>query len=248
MSVRRITLRGYEVVVSETAPDVDADPVVLVHGIGVSSRYFAPLGRELGRYARVVAPDLPGFGGSPRRGDPLSIREHAEVVAALVEELGLERPLLVGHSMGAQVVVEVALRRPELVGGLVLLGPVVDPTARSTVRQALRLLLDTTREPPRGVLLQIREWLRTGVRWFVRTLGPMRDYPLEQHLPLLGVPVTLARGARDPVAPSGYLRDLATRTPDARLVEVPGTAHLVMYSRPEVIAALCRETVRRQPC
>ena len=105
-----------------------------MHGIGVSSRYFAPLERDLSRDAHVVAPDLPGFGRSRVPDEPaLSVGEHADVLAALVEELALDRPVVVGHSMGAQFVTELAVRRPELVGGIVLLGPVTDPAARSVV-------------------------------------------------------------------------------------------------------------------
>lgn len=75
--------------------------VVLVHGIGVSGRYFTPLARVLSGSARVCVLDLPGFGGSPRPAAPLSIREHAEVVAGVIAAAGLRRPVLVGHSMGA---------------------------------------------------------------------------------------------------------------------------------------------------
>jgi pimeloyl-ACP methyl ester carboxylesterase len=238
VTLRHRTLRGYDVASFELWRGVPAptDPagqegdvdraVVLVHGIGVSSRYFAPLERDLSAHATVLAPDLP---------------------AALIEQTGLRRPLVVGHSMGVQFVTELAVRRPDLVGAVVLMSPVTDPAARSAWRQAFRLTLDVFREPWHGSLLQFREWLRTGVRWYLRTLVPhMRDYPLEHRIQDLTVPVTLVRGTQDPVAPSGYVRSLAVRAQDARLVEVPGTAHLVMYERPDVIAALCRGLLDRR--
>lgn len=161
------TVRGHDVAWWTTG-DGPVD-VVLVHGIGVSGRYFGPLAAELAGRARVVVPDLPGFGDSPRPSAPLSVEEHAQVVAGLVERLGLRRPVLVGHSMGAQVVTEVAVRRPDLTAGIVLVGPVADPRARSAVRQGLRLLRSVPYEPVRGALLQVREWLRTGPRWFAAT-------------------------------------------------------------------------------
>jgi pimeloyl-ACP methyl ester carboxylesterase len=259
VTLRHRTLRGYDVASFELWRGVPAptDPagqegdvdraVVLVHGIGVSSRYFAPLERDLSAHATVLAPDLPGFGRSPRQDEPLAVEEHAEVLAALIEQTGLRRPLVVGHSMGVQFVTELAVRRPDLVGAVVLMSPVTDPAARSAWRQAFRLTLDVFREPWHGSLLQFREWLRTGVRWYLRTLVPhMRDYPLEHRIQDLTVPVTLVRGTQDPVAPSGYVRSLAVRAQDARLVEVPGTAHLVMYERPDVIAALCRGLLDRR--
>jgi len=211
--------------------------VVLVHGIGVSGRYFANLARELSRSARVVIPDLPGFGDSPRPPTPLSIVEHAEVVAGMAVEAGLDRPVLVGHSMGAQVVTELALRHPGAVGGVVLVGPVTDPSGRSGLRQGLRLLRDAAHEPPGAIVLQLREWLRCGPRWYAATLPGMLEYPMEERVADLQVDVVLVRGARDPVAPAAYLARLADRAPQATSFEVPGAGHVAMFRRPEYVAA-----------
>lgn len=222
--------------------------VVLVHGIGVSSRTLRPLGRRLGSATSVVAPDLVGFGRSPRGREPLGVVEHAEVLAVLLDRLADERPLgqvlLVGHSMGAQVVTEVAVRRPDLCAGLVLLGPVTDPTARSVLRQGARLLRDVPREPWRGTVLQVREWLRTDPRWYLRTAWPMRDHRLGDVLARVQRPVLLVRGARDPVTTREHVQRLADRAPDARVLEVPGAAHLVVWSHAEAVAAACREHLR----
>lgn len=238
MAIRR-RLLGYEVDSHEWGTDQGGPTVVLVHGIGVSSRYFGPLVRELVPTSRVVAPDLPGFGTSPDPDHVLSVAENADVVAALLDELDVRRAVLVGHSMGVQFVTEVALRRPELAGALVLLSPVTDPDARSGTRQALRLARDAFHEPLRGLLVQIREWLRCGVRRYAATIPHMRDYPLGDRLSQVALPVVVVRGTQDPVSPSGYVHRLARRAKDARVVEVPGAAHLVMYSRPETVAALC---------
>lgn len=67
MTPRTLSLDGHVVACFEQSPDAPdgATPsVVLVHGIGVSSRYFGPLEQHLSRDAHVVAPDLPGFGRS----------------------------------------------------------------------------------------------------------------------------------------------------------------------------------------
>lgn len=249
MSRRTLTLDGHAVVCFDLGSGTPGDApeaVLLVHGIGVSSRYYGPLERDLSRDLRVVAPDLPGFGRStmPDR-HPLSVAEHADVLAALVEELGLDRPVVVGHSMGAQLVTELAIRRPELVGALVLLGPVVDPAAPSIARQGLRLALDFLREPPRGALLQLREYLRTGVRWYLATARHMVTYRIEERLPLVTVPVVVVRGKQDPVAPSEFVRRLAASHRDGTVEEVPGGAHLVQWSRPDAVRAIITGVRRR---
>lgn len=252
MSLRTLTLDGHAVACFELGSDPAGDgtgAVVLVHGIGVSSRYFGPLERDLSRTGRVVAPDLPGFGRSRMPDEPpLSVVEHADVLAALIEELGLDRPVVVGHSMGAQFVTELAIRRPELVGALVLVGPVVDPEAASLTRQGLRLAADFVREPPRGAALQLREYLRTGVRWYLATARHMVAYRLEERLPLVTVPVAVARGSRDPVSPSAFVRRLAASA-GGTVEEIPGGAHVVQWSRPDAVRALV-ERVRERvlPC
>lgn len=76
-------------------------PVVLVHGV-VSSRYL---------------PDLPGLGDSARPPQPLGIPELAEVLAAAIAFLGFRWPVVLGHSIGVQVAVELAVRRPAEVRG-----------------------------------------------------------------------------------------------------------------------------------
>ena len=87
---------------------------VLVHGLGVSSYYFEPLAARLARTGVVYLLDLPGFDGVPHAGQPLGIGGFADVVAAWVKQEGLTDPVMVRHSMGAQVVVEALARNPEM--------------------------------------------------------------------------------------------------------------------------------------
>ena len=233
----RARLHGYDVSVADLGSGPQA--VVLVHGIGVSRRYFGPLARILATDRRVVALDLPGFGASRGPREALSIEEHATVVEQLIRESGLERPVLVGHSMGAQVVTEVAARNPGLAERVVLIGPVVQPGTRSAVRQAWRLLRDARFEPREANAIMLTDWMRAGPRRYFATVPSMVDYPLEDRLALITVPVVLIRGEHDPVTPLDYLQQLAVRPPDATVVEVVGTGHIAMYPRPELVAELC---------
>jgi pimeloyl-ACP methyl ester carboxylesterase len=231
-------LGGHDVAV--TSAGAGEESVVLVHGIGVSGRYFGPLVDVLARTTRVVVPDLPGFGTSPRPSRALGIDEHARVVIELVERCGLDRPVVLGHSMGAQVAAEVAVQRPGLVGGVVLAGPVVEPGARSVARQAWRLVSDYRLEALRANLITVADWLRCGPVYYGETLPSMMAYPLEDRIAEVLEPVVLLRGERDPVAPRPYLELLADRALAARIVVVPGEGHIAMYRRPELVAAVCR--------
>lgn len=100
-------------------PSADAPTVLAIHGITSSHRAWTPLAQQLPD-VRLVAPDLRGRGGSRAMGGPYGMVQHADDVAGLLDELGVERCVVVGHSMGGFVAVTLAHRHPERVAGLVL--------------------------------------------------------------------------------------------------------------------------------
>ncbi|MCD5351387.1 alpha/beta fold hydrolase [Kineosporia mesophila] len=217
--------------------------VLLIHGIGVSGRYYASLAEHLGSTHRVVIPDLPGFGDSGRPRPVLSITEQAEALEAVAKSSGLVRPVLVGHSMGAQVVTELAVRNPGLARAVILIGPVVDPAASNAFQQGWRLALDIMGEPMRLNATVLWDYLRGGPRSFFGTLRHMLDYPLEERLGQVDVPVVLMRGSHDPIASLAFLQRLARAVGGAEVVEVPEAGHIAMAVRPELVAGVCRRFV-----
>jgi len=95
-------------------------PVVFIHGLGGSWRNWLENLPAFARDHRVIAPDLPGFGDSEMPADPISINGYARCVDGLLEQLGVERAVVVGNSMGGFVGAEMAIEWPERVEGLVL--------------------------------------------------------------------------------------------------------------------------------
>jgi pimeloyl-ACP methyl ester carboxylesterase len=102
-------------------------PVLLVHGMAGEAGFWSSTIRALGPTHRLIVPELRGHGRSaqPVDGD-YSIEGCAGDVAAVIEGLGLERVVLIGHSYGASVVMAAAARRPDQVAGLLLLDPAGD--------------------------------------------------------------------------------------------------------------------------
>jgi pimeloyl-ACP methyl ester carboxylesterase len=98
----------------------DAPTVVAVHGITSSSRTWVAVARELDRKITLVAVDLRGRGASNELGRPYGMGAHARDVLAVLDGLGLERPVLAGHSLGAYIIARLAAEHPERVGGVVL--------------------------------------------------------------------------------------------------------------------------------
>jgi 2-hydroxy-6-oxonona-2,4-dienedioate hydrolase len=123
-------------------------PIVLVHAIGVASRFMVPVAEMLAPYYRVYAPDLPGFGASGKPNRVLNVVELTDALAGWTRAIGLEQAAFLGNSFGCQIVADLALRYPQLVERVVLQGPTTDPSARGASRQIARLLLNSRRERP----------------------------------------------------------------------------------------------------
>ncbi len=98
----------------------DAPVVVAVHGITATSRAWLPVARALGGRATLVAPDLRGRGHSNALPGPFGIRALADDVLAMLDQLALERAVLVGHSLGAYTVARLAADDPARVTAVVL--------------------------------------------------------------------------------------------------------------------------------
>ena len=171
------------------------ETVVLLHGFGVGSAYFAPLARLLARERRVLVPELPGTGRSERPPRPLDVPGAAAALDRVVH--GLVRgppPALVANSFGCQVAIELARHAPASVGTLVLIGPTVDPVYRTFVRQAIKLAVDLFREPPTLWPIVARDYLRMGPFALAQTSRhALADRP-EQKLPDVRSPVLVLRG------------------------------------------------------
>ena len=120
--VTQYTVAGHRWTAVETAPGADKPLVVLVHGFTGSKENWLPLMRELARSYRVIAPDLPGWGESERQpGGDYGPVAQSERLADFLRALPEKPALLVGHSMGGQIVGLMAARNPGLVDRISLM-------------------------------------------------------------------------------------------------------------------------------
>jgi pimeloyl-ACP methyl ester carboxylesterase len=132
-------------------------PLVFVHGLGghIGNFAYALLDRLSDRF-RVVLIDRPGSGHSPRSWRASAdLPGQADAILGVIRHLELERPIVVGHSLGGAVALALGLDHPRRVGGLALIAPLTQP--QDTVPAPFRLL--ALRSP----------LLRMGVAWTLAT-------------------------------------------------------------------------------
>jgi pimeloyl-[acyl-carrier protein] methyl ester esterase len=235
--------------------------VVLLHGWATSGRVLAGLAARLAGRRRVVVPDLRGHGRSPPPPGPFSLEDHAGDVAALAGALGLERPILAGWSMGAQVALAAATRLGA--AGLALLAPTARFTAGDGHPHALpraqleglaaRMRIHAPKalarffaaclaegevdgaERSRALALLSADPPDTGAA--LGALDALAAGDQRASLPGLALPVLLVHGEADAIVPPGASEAMAAALPDARRVALPGAGHAPFLTRPDAVAA-----------
>lgn len=245
MDVDGCALRLHTLAPAGRLRDVLAPTVVLVHGIGMSHRSFHRTQRALAVAGhRTVSVDLPGFGGVPGPGRRQDVEELGDMVVRAVAAHGAGELVLVGQSMGTQVVAEAARLHPDAVSSVVLIGPVVAAGRRSAVLQGIDLARDCVREGVRMNGVVGTDYLRSMPQ-YLRELRPMLRHRLEDTLPRLGQPVLVVRGSEDPIARRDWAQRLAAVAGQGAFVELPGPHH-VQEHQPVAFAGLVDEFRRVQ--
>lgn len=143
-------------------------PVVLLHGMCGSNRYWGAEFDVLAEQCRLVVPDLLGFGGSPKPPNGYSAADHADALAACLHESGIDEPaIVVGHSMGTLVALALLDRHPKFVDSVIAFAPPVYGSradAKRHVRAMSTLIRVMAFDPPArflcGVMCAHREFAR----------------------------------------------------------------------------------------
>jgi len=220
----------------DTRRHVKAPPLVLLHGAGCDHHVFDALVSRLGGFD-CIALDLPGRGEAPTN-PARTASEAADFVATALSERGIARAVLLGHSYGGAVALELALAHPAKVAGLVL----VATGARLRVHEAILAAMEEAAKAGPTSLVQL-PWLPT-------TDAALRE-PIEQHLARvpstttvadwqaanafdrmarvgeISCPALILGGTSDDLTPPKYARWLADNLPAARLVLVEGAGHML---------------------
>ncbi len=213
--------------------DVGAGPpLILLHGLAGSARWWSRNIAALSRAFRVIAIDLPGSGASPR-GHRLDLEVVTGQLAGTMDELGIERASLIGHSMGGLIAGGLAADRPERVERLVLVDAAFLSLGRSV--RALTGSARTLRWTAPSLLpVLLADGLRSGPRRLTDASIQLLRADWATKLPQIEAPTLVIWGEHDRICPLDIGEAIVAAIPGSRLLVVEGAAHNPMWERAEV--------------
>ncbi len=236
--------------------------VLLLHGLGGSNAYWGAAYDTLARSGRLVVPDLLGFGSSPRPSTGYTASDHVDALTALLGELGVTGPIVVGaHSFGCLVALALAEQRPDLVAGVVGFCPPLysdEATARQRVAGLGWLEHQLANGGPwaeitcrwvcahRGAAAVVASLVRPGLPTVIRRDGVQHSWASysesfrqvlasaegSRWLANINVPVELVAGTDDPVTDLTYLQQLVEQLPHVTLTIRSGADHDLPLTNP----------------
>ena len=236
--------------------------MVILHGLLGSSRNWQSVAKALASRHRVLCVDQRNHGRSPWA-PTMGYSEMAADVRLLIEAQGLERPTLIGHSMGGKTAMVLALETPAAVGQLVVvdIAPVSSPDRFSSYVEAMQRVdvAHLTKRADANLQLATRlqdvdivgflmqnlvsqgshfDW-RVNLAAIGSSMPAITGFPAELLSRRYAGPTTLIHGALSDYVQAEEIELTRTSFPDLRVVDIPGAGHWVHADRPaEFIAAL----------
>ena len=216
-------------------------PLVLIHGLGVSSAYWGRLLPWLADHRPVYALDLPGFGLTDDPDGILNSVELAHATRRWMETVEIDCAHVLAHSQGAQVAIELADDCPHHVASLVLASPTLGERDPPLPWMAFRLLRDAPREDRTLLPIVTRAYWRSGLTQMVWTNHLLSHDDSVETLGHLHLPTLLVRGERDPVVTATALRLLAHAAPHAQCAVIRAAPHGFHWSHALMLARLVND-------
>jgi non-heme chloroperoxidase len=245
----------------------EGDAVVFVHGMMASSRFFAPQIAYFSDRRRVVVPDLRGHGESEKPPGGHTVSSYADDLHALLGELGVERPTLVGWSMGSMVGYEYLKRHgARSLAGLVIVDQPPSDYAWPDYEfgfftpEVLDHTLEQLQTDPRGLTdllvgLMLHDPDPTDVAWMTEEMlktpasiatsilvsQTLKDY--RPFLPEIEVPTLVAFGGDDKLTSPAAGRYMAEHIPGASLALFENSSHAPFFEEPDAFNGVLEEFV-----
>lgn len=206
------------------------DPLVLIHGLSGSGRWWRYNVPVLALRHRVYIVDLVGYGRS-RRQRALGMNGDVHLLSSWMDAMNLNDVTLIGHSMGGHVALRLAAEQPERVQNLVLVCA-SGLLKGSMLRLALRLPQAGLRGRRSFLPRILLDSTRAGMPNLYRSGRGVLADDLQPHLAALKARTLVVWGERDVVIPPVLGQALTRAIPGATYLEIPGAGHVVMVDAP----------------
>ena len=225
--------------------------VVLLHGWGARADLYRTIINPLVTKYRVVAPDFPGFGKSTEPGFPYSIEDYAAFVSALVDELGVDKVHLIGHSHGGRTVLEILTGDYNLeVDKVVLFDSAGIPVKKKLSK---RIRICTYKMLKRVAMFSVVKKAFPGALETLKKMFGSADYAaasdimrhsmvkvlpcdFTEKLGKIKSPTLLVWGEKDNDTPISCAKVLEKGIKDSGLVVIPGAGHFSFAEAPVLTA------------
>ena len=248
---------GLQVDVLEPTPPHSRRDLSLffIHGAGMDSSIWEAQTTYFARRYPMYCIDLPGHGGSGGGGEQ-RIDLYAQRVRSVLDELKPRGPhLVVGHSMGGAIAMEVALRAAPAVTGIVLIGTAARLRVMPIVFQSITKHRERFFKSIAYVAFgpdtrnDLRERLIAATRRCplpvtVKDLKASNAFDIRDRLAAIRVPALIICGAEDQLTPPNLAQDLKERIAGSRLALIPGAGHMVMIENPHTFNSRVMEFLR----
>ncbi len=207
-------------------------PLILLHGLAGSSRWWSRNVPALSGAFRVIAVDLPGSGASPR-GHRLDLDAVVDQMAGMMDELGIDRASLIGHSMGGLIAGGLAADHPDRVDRLILVDAAFLSLGEGTVRSVTGSATTLRWTSPSLLPVLVADGLRSGPGRLTDASVQLLRADWRTKLPQIKAPTLVIWGEHDEICPLAIGQAIVAAIAGSRLVVVAGAAHNPMWERPE---------------
>jgi pimeloyl-ACP methyl ester carboxylesterase len=236
-------------------------PIILIHGFPLDHSIWNEVVQQLADKARVITPDLRGYGASPKPEGDYSMRTMADDILALMDRLNLEKAIVAGHSMGGYITLAFAKAYPQRLSGVGLVA--TQAAADLPERRQARLILvdEIKRKGPQAVIhATLKKYSRNpevlkytqelmqkaAPHVLMACLRGMADREdMMDFLKEISVPTVVIAGEQDDLIPIERAFEVVERLQRGWVVSIPNAGHMPMMEAPQRVASAFIELLQQ---
>ena len=232
---------------SHEAENPTSTPIILIHGAGGSHLHYPPELRRLNGF-QVAALDLPGHGKSEGLGKQ-NINDYVKNIQNFMDAMNLPAAIIIGHSMGSAIALQLALNAPDRVLALVILGSgsrlrvapsILENTANeATFPLAVKTIIEWsfgTETSPRLKELAQKRMSETRPAVLHGDFVACNAFDVGEQLTEIEKPTLIICGTEDKMTLPKYSKVLHEQIPNSELALIEGAGHMVMLEKPREVA------------